>query len=124
MSKKQVVEATEYHLDWLKWLFVLMILAAVAVGNSIYSDQSLLYRVLAGLVLGVFACAIAVQTRQGATFWDLAKGSRAEVRRVVWPTKNERNRATLMVVVFVFFMSLVLWGLDALFGWLGSLLLG
>ena len=124
MSKKQVVEATEYHLDWLKWLFVLAILAAVAVGNSIYSDQSLLYRVLAGLVLGVIACAIAAQTRQGAAFWGLAKGSRAEIRRVVWPTKNERNRATLMVVVFVFFMSLVLWGLDALFGWLGSLLLG
>ena len=124
MSKKQVVEVAEYHLDWLKWLFVLAILSAVAVGNSIYSEESLLYRVLAGLVLGVVACVIAAQTKQGAGFWDLAKGSRAEVRRVVWPTKSERNRATLMVVVFVFFMSLVLWGLDALFGWLGSLLLG
>ena len=124
MSKKQVAEVATYHLDWLKWLFVLAILAAVAVVNSLYSDQSLLYRVLAGLALGVIACAIAVQTRQGATFWNLAKGSRAEIRRVVWPTRNERNRATLMVVVFVFFTSLLLWGLDALFGWLGSLLLG
>lgn len=124
MSKKQVVEVAEYHLDWLKWLFVLAILGAVAVGNSLYSDESLLYRVLAGLVLGAIACVVAAQTKQGAGFWDLAKGSRAEVRRVVWPTKAERNRATLMVVVFVFFMSLVLWGLDALFGWLGSLLLG
>jgi len=124
MSKKQSVEAREFHLDWLKWVFVLAILAVVAVANSIYSDQSLLYRVLGGLVLGVVAAIIAVQTRQGAAFWHLAKGSRAEVRRVVWPTKAERNRATLMVVLFVFFMSLVLWGLDALFGWLGSMLLG
>jgi preprotein translocase subunit SecE len=124
MSKKQTVEAQEFHLDWLKWLFVLVILAVVAVANSIYSEQSLLYRVLGGLVLGAVAVAIAVQTRQGAGFWNLAKGSRAEVRRVVWPTKVERNRATLMVVLFVFFMSLVLWGLDALFGWLGSMLLG
>ena len=124
MSKKHTVEAQEFHLDWLKWLFVLVILAVVAVANSIYSEQSLLYRVLGGLVLGAVAAAIAVQTRQGAGFWNLAKGSRAEVRRVVWPTKVERNRATLMVVLFVFFMSLVLWGLDALFGWLGSMLLG
>jgi len=124
MSKKQTVEAREFHLDWLKWLFVLVILAVVAVANSIYSEQSLLYRVLGGLVLGAVAAAIAAQTRQGAGFWNLAKGSRAEVRRVVWPTKVERNRATLMVVLFVFFMSLVLWGLDALFGWLGSMLLG
>lgn len=124
MSKKQIVEAKEFHLDWLKWIFVFAILVAVAVVNSIYSDQSLLYRVLGGLILGVIACVIAVQTRQGSAFWDLAKGSQAEVRRVVWPTKTERNRATLMVVVFVFFMALVLWGLDAFFGWLGSLLLG
>ncbi|MEQ9564508.1 MAG: preprotein translocase subunit SecE [Pseudomonadales bacterium] len=124
MSNKQSVEAREFHLDWLKWVFVLAILAAVAVANSIYSDQSLLYRVLGGLALGAVAAVIAVQTRQGSAFWNLAKGSRAEVRRVVWPTKVERNRATLMVVLFVFFMSLVLWGLDALFGWLGSMLLG
>jgi len=41
MSKKQTVEAQEFHLDWLKWLFVLVILAVVAVANSIYSEQSL-----------------------------------------------------------------------------------
>jgi preprotein translocase subunit SecE len=124
MSKKQTVETREFHLDWLKWMFVLAILAVVAVANSIYSEQSLLYRVLGGLALGAVAAFIAAQTKQGAAFWNLAKGSRAEVRRVVWPTKVERNRATLMVVLFVFFMSLVLWGLDALFGWLGSMLLG
>ncbi len=124
MSKKQAQEATVYHLDWIKWSVVLAILGSVAIGNSIFSDESLLYRVLAGLVLGVIACVVAAQTRSGAAFWDLAKGSRAEIRRVVWPAQNERNRATLMVVIFVFFMALVLWALDALFGWLGSLLLG
>jgi len=108
----------------LKWLVVFLILVAVAVGNSYFSDQSLLYRVLGGLLFGAVACVIAAQTKQGAGFWDLAKGSKAEIRRVVWPTKTERNKATMMVVVFVFFMSLMLWGLDALFGWLGSLLLG
>lgn len=124
MSKKQVEVAVQYNFDSLKWLVVLAVLVVVAVGNSLYSEYSLLYRVLVGLLLGLVACFVAAQTRQGAAFWNLAKGSRAEVRRVVWPTKTERNRATLMVVVFVFFMSLLLWGLDALFGWFGSLLLG
>jgi preprotein translocase subunit SecE len=54
----------------------------------------------------------------------MAKGSRAEVRRVVWPTKQERNRATLMVVAMIFVMALILWGLDTFFGWLASRLLG
>ena len=124
MSNKSSSEVTEYRLDWLKWLLVFGILAAVAVSNSVYADESLLYRVLAGVVLGAFACVIAAQTQTGAQFWNLAKGSRAEVRRVVWPTKTERNRATLMVVLFVAFMSLVLWFLDFILGKLGGWILG
>ena len=125
MNKKQVAEEPAvYHLDWFKWLLVAAIIAGVAVGNSIYSEESLLYRVLAAVVLAAIACAIAAQTRAGAGFWNLAKGSRAEVRRVVWPTKPERNKATFMVVVFVFACALLLWALDLLFGYLGSLILG
>jgi len=124
MSKKQVEPEVQYNFDWLKWLVVIAVFAAVAVGNSLYSDQSLFYRVIVGLLLGAVAFFVAAQTRQGAVFWMLAKGSRAEVRRVVWPTKSERNRATIMVVIFVFVSALLLWALDAIFGWLGSLLLG
>ena len=124
MSKKQVAEVVEYRLDWFKWLVVLAILVGVAVGNSMFSEESLLYRIIAGLMLGGIACVIAAQTRSGAMFWDLAKGSRAEIRRVVWPTKSERNRATLTVVLFVLFMSVVLYVLDLFFGYLASLLLG
>ena len=125
MSKKQVAaEPVVYHFDWFKWLVVVVIVGAVAVGNSLYAEESLLYRILAAVVLAIFACAIAAQTKAGAAFWDLAKGSRAEIRRVVWPTKTERNRATLMVVIFVVAAAFLLWLLDLLFGWLGSLLLG
>lgn len=106
------------------WLIVVAIIAAVAVLNSIYAEESLLYRVLAGMGLAVVAGFIAVQTTQGAAFWHIAQGARTEVRRVVWPTREERNKATLMVVAVVALMSVVLWGLDGLFGWLVGLLLG
>lgn len=124
MSSQQQVQTDKTSLDWLKWILVVLIIAGVAVLNSIYSAESLFYRVLGGLVLAVIALAIAVQTRQGKEFWRMAKGSRAEVRRVVWPTKQERNRATLMVVAMIFLMALILWGLDSFFGWLASRLLG
>ncbi len=124
MSSQQQLPSGKTSLDWLKWTLVVLIIAAVAVLNSIYAAESLFYRVLGGLVLAIIAGAIAVQTEQGREFWFLAKGSRAEVRRVVWPTRQERNRATLMVVVVIFVMALILWGLDAFFGWLASRLLG
>lgn len=106
------------------WLLVVAIIAGVAVLNSIYAEESLFYRVLVGSGLAVVACFIAVQTSQGAAFWHIAKGARAEIRRVVWPTQDERNKATLMVVVVVAFMALVLTGLDWLFGMLAEYLLG
>jgi preprotein translocase subunit SecE len=124
MSSQQQIQTDKTSFDWLKWILVVLIIAAVAVLNSIYSAESLFYRVLGGLVLAIIALMIALQTLQGKEFWRMAKGSRTEVRRVVWPTKQERNRATLMVVAMIFVMALILWGLDSFFGWLASRLLG
>jgi preprotein translocase subunit SecE len=47
-----------------------------------------------------------------------------ETRRVVWPTRQETIQTTLVVVAFVFVMALILWGLDAAFGKLISLIIG
>jgi preprotein translocase subunit SecE len=112
------------RLDGLKWLVVLLIVAAGIIGNIYYSDQSLLYRVLALSGLALVAGFIAVQTVQGAAFWKLARESRVEIRKVVWPTRQESIQTTLIVVVFVLVVALILWGLDTLLGWLASLIIG
>ena len=51
-------------------------------------------------------------------------GAYNEALRVVWPTRQERNQTTLMVVVVVLIMSMILWGLDTFFGWIASLVIG
>src|SRR5690554_3478966 len=50
------------RLDTLKWVVVTVLVAVGVVGNSYYSDQSLLYRVLALVVLAVAAGYVALQT--------------------------------------------------------------
>ena len=111
-------------LDKVLWIVVAAIIVAVGVLNSIYVNESLFYRVLGGLVLAIVAGFVATKTSQGAHLWHIAKGARAEVRRVVWPTQTERNRATLMVVAVIFLMAIMLWALDGLFGWIAGRLLG
>lgn len=111
-------------LDTVKWLLVLLLIAAAVVGNVYYADQSLLYRVLGIVVLALVAAFVAVQTSQGAAFWKLAKEARTEIRKVVWPSRQESTQTTLIVVGFVLLMSLILWGLDSLLGWLVSLAIG
>ena len=117
-------EASGSRFDTVKWLLVVALVAAGVYGNSFFADQSLLYRVLALLVLAMVAGFIALQTAQGAAFWELTKGSRTEIRKVVWPTRQETVQTTVIVVGFVIVVALILWGLDSLLGWLVSLIIG
>ena len=118
------VEATASRFDSVKWVAVAILVAVGVVGNSYFSDQSLLYRVLALVALGAVAALIALQTAKGVAFWTLVKGSRTEIRKVVWPTRQETVQTTLIVVAFVVVVALFLWGLDSLLGWLVSLVIG
>jgi preprotein translocase subunit SecE len=75
-------------------------------------------------VLAVVAGAVALQTTRGQAFFELAKEARIEIRKVVWPTRQETTQTTLIVVAVVLVMALLLWGLDALLGWLVSFVVG
>ncbi|WP_019531121.1 preprotein translocase subunit SecE [Dasania marina] len=108
-------------LDGLKWLLVVALIVVAIGGNMYYAEYSLLYRVLGVVVLAVMAGSIAITTTKGRAFWQLAKEARTEIRKVVWPTRQETTQTTLIVVAFVLLMSLILWGLDTLLGWLVSL---
>ena len=112
------------RLNGLKWFVVAVLVVLGVAGNVYYGDESLLYRVLALLGLALVAAWVAVQTTQGAAFWKLAKEARTEIRKVVWPTRQESTQTTLMVVAFVILMALVLWGLDTLLSWLASMIIG
>jgi preprotein translocase SecE subunit len=59
-----------------------------------------------------------------AAFVELARAARTEIRKVVWPTRQEATQTTLVVVAVVLVTSLVLWGLDTFLGWLASKLIG
>jgi len=104
-----------------KWIVVFALVAVAVVGNSYFADQSLLYRVLGILVLAAVAGLLALQTAKGAAFWTLVKGSRTEIRKVVWPTRQETVQTTMIVVAVVVVVALFLWGLDSFLGWLVSM---
>lgn len=119
------VDSQEYKLDGLKWLLVIAIIAAGTFGNAYYSEEiGLLYRVVAMVAMGLIAAFVALQTAKGAAFWELLKSAQIEMRKVVWPTKPETNQTTLLVLVVVFIMAILLWGLDALFGKIASFIIG
>ncbi|KAA8694058.1 preprotein translocase subunit SecE [Pseudomonas syringae pv. tagetis] len=117
-------EASDSRFDMLKWLLVVVLVVVGVVGNQYYSAEPILYRVLALLVIAAVAAFVALQTGKGKAFFVLAKEARAEIRKVVWPTRQETTQTTLIVVAVVLVMALLLWGLDSLLGWLVSLIVG
>lgn len=120
----ETTEDKDSRLDGFKWIVVLLLLGGGIYGNYFFEAQPLLYRVAGLLVMAAAAAFVALQTGKGKAFWELMKGARYEARRVVWPTKQECNQTTLVVVAFILVMALILWGLDSLFGWLTSLIIG
>ncbi|MFG0381169.1 preprotein translocase subunit SecE [Pseudomonas sp. zbq_18] len=117
-------EAKDSRFDVLKWLVVAALVIAGVVGNQYFSAEPLLYRVLALLAMAVVAASVALQTARGQAFFALAKEARIEIRKVVWPSRQETTQTTLIVVAVVLVMALLLWGLDSLLGWLVSLIVG
>ena len=117
-------ESNQSVLDWSKWVIVVVIVAGGVFGNWYYQDQSLLYRVLALLALAAVASMISFQTTQGRALWELMKESRVEIRRVVWPNRQETTQTTFIVVLLVLIFSLILWGLDSLLSYIVSTMIG
>ena len=95
-------EAKESRLDLIKWLVVVALVALGVVGNQLYSEESILYRVIALLALAAVALFVALRTSKGQAFFALAKEARAEIRKVVWPTRQETTQTTLIVVSYNF----------------------
>jgi len=117
-------ESSPPFFEWLKWLVVVALLGGGIFGNWYYQDQSLLNRVLVLVVVALVAIAVALQTERGRLIWALMKESRAEIRRVVWPTRQETTQTTFIVVMLTLVFALILWGLDSLLSWFVSSVIG
>ncbi len=110
--------------DTVKWGIVFLLLATAVAGNYVYAEESSLIRAIAVVVLVGIAGLIGFQTEKGRNAAIFAKEARTEVRKVVWPTRQEAIQTTGIVLVVTLLMSLLLWGLDSVLFWLVGLVTG
>jgi|SRR5688572_4901204 len=112
------VETGQSRFDTVKLIAAILVLAGGVTGFYYFAEQYFLpYRVLALLAVTVVAIVIAYNTAAGKTLWTYAQDSRAELRKVVWPTRTETLQTTLVVAIVVVVVGLFLWVLDLGFGW-------
>lgn len=117
-------EEKEYRLDFAKWIIIFALVVLGVVGNSHFSAQPLYLRALALIALSAVALFVMYNTQKGANLWSLVQGAIVELRKVVWPTRQETNQTTLIVVGVVIVMAIILWLLDTFLGFLTLKIIG
>ena len=104
-------------------LSVLVLLSGIAA--FYWYDESPLALRVGMVVVGLLAAAgLAWLSWYGREFWQFALASRIELRKVVWPSRDETVKTTYVVFIFAIVMGLFFWGLDWVLTWLTRLLTG
>ena len=124
MNAKTESGSISGRFDSIKWLVVDALVTIAVVGNWYFAAEPILYRVVWVLLVSFPALFVAAQTTKGRATLALGREARAEIRKVVWPNRQETVQTTLIVVAVVLLMGLILWGLDSLFGWAVSIIVG
>lgn len=110
--------------DIVKYALALLLVAA-GVAVYIYFDQWAgalrALAVAAGLVLGAV---VFLTSGKGMQTREFLSESRFELRKVVWPTRQEAMRTTWVVMIAVAVLSLILAGFDLVIQFAVKLILG
>ena len=109
-SNKEISQGSEI----LKLMASLAILLGSIYVFYTYSDLSVLIRALLIIFSVVVSTLIFFTTHRGSIFWSFLQGSRVEMRKVVWPTKEETLQTALTVFIFVLILVIFFWLLDFL----------
>ena len=112
--------------DVVKWALISLLLVGSLVANAYYEQQvSGAVRAAIGILLIIALLLGAYTTALGQQAWGFLKLSKVEMRKVIWPTKQETVQTTIMVVIIVLLAAIFLWLLDMLYQWfVYSFLLG
>jgi preprotein translocase subunit SecE len=120
--KKQVdSKKSGYSINTILSIVILVASLAVFYLNPL-ALTSLLFKVLilvAGLVV---AGLVFISGSEGKSFVSFMKETKIELKKVVWPSREETTKTTGMIIIAVIIVSIFLWIVDAFFTWMVQLL--
>lgn len=124
MSTKTEKKGFATNKDSILWGLSILIILAALVADTCCKNLMLSLRVFSWFVVLAIVGGLLWNTKQGATFWQFLKETRNELYKVVWPTKDETTRVTVMVAGLVILVSFIIWIVDSIFLGLIKLITG
>jgi preprotein translocase subunit SecE len=77
-------------------------------------EVSILLRVAVIAIALIAAAVVFFTSESGRATQVFAKGAQIELKKMIWPSRQETIQGTLMVVALVILFSLFLWAVDAI----------
>lgn len=118
MSAPSTVETVSTGADKAKLAVAALLVVGAVVAFYLLGKQGIWVRVGALFALLAAGVALFFVTEPGRQLIAYSRDSVREVKKVVWPTRNEALQMTGYVFAFVFVMALFLWLTDKTLEWL------
>lgn len=106
------------------WALIAILVSVGVAANYYFSSVVWTLRLSGWIVLVCVVIVLISRTAAGKKIWEFAKNARGELRKVVWPSRDETVRTTMIVAGMVVLMALILWGVDTILLWIVNLLTG
>src|SRR6056300_561275 len=120
--KKQVdSKKSGYSINTILSIVILVASLAVFYLNPL-ALTSLLFKVLIFVAGLVVAGLVFISGSEGKSFVSFMKETKIELKKVVWPKREETTKTTGMIIIAVIIVSIFLWIVDAFFTWMVQLL--
>lgn len=124
MSESEQLSRNKSKLDVYLWLLIVVLIGIGVAANYYFNSVAWALRLSGWIVLTCVVVPLVFLTASGKKAWGFAKEARGELRKVVWPKRDETVRTTMIVAVMVVVMALILWGVDTVLLWVINLLSG
>ncbi len=114
---EQVEKAGVGLVDAFKLVLAAAVLVAGVLAYYWFENEPQVLRVL--MVLGglIGGLVLLYWSEPGRELWNYVQSSRVELRKMVWPTRTETWRTTLVVFVFVMALGVFFWLVDMGLAW-------
>jgi preprotein translocase subunit SecE len=106
------VEEQATFVDTVKLALAVLILLAGLVSYYYFASSAVLLRAFGVIVAVAAGLGVVFTSFQGQQLWKFIQGARVELRKVVWPTREETIQTTLVVLVFALIGGVFFWLLD------------